>query len=167
MRRTVLVLLVVPLVLFVAGEPAGAEPPQPVDHHFVWEGCGFPVQIDRSGMEAFRTWFDAEGDFNLIHNDMGVSVTATNTATGESITVMESGVLRYMETPDDTWTQELSGSRIWFFNPSLTEADNPEDDDPGLWYTIGQLSWTGDSSAFPLSFESTGQFIDLCSLLAS
>jgi hypothetical protein len=161
MRRTILLAGVAVLALAFMAQPAAAGwgPPMPYQGSALEYGCGFGVQLDAVGSVIDHEWFDAEGNYRLIENGPRTTLTATNVATGTSITVRYNGALLYWQDPEDTvWTQTATGPWVWTADPaSYLEG-------PGLWYSTGRISWSGYE---PMTYSQGGRLIDLCPILAS
>ena len=129
--------------------PAMAEPPGPIEITEVIPGCEFPVLNELTGKTKA---IEQAGYTKFISPNQ--RVTLTNTVTGESVSLVITGVARITET-DTGLTYRLTGLNL-FFGPGLE----------GILYTTGTQTFVVDEEGTNTLTESHGKVVNVCDVLA-
>jgi hypothetical protein len=162
MRRVVLFVMALSTLLAMgpaagASKPAREEVPAPGDMVFTGQ-CGFPVLGHIAGGEIDTTFFNNDGDpVKQIAVFPGQTLTLTNLASGEAITVVNSGSTQLRAKPGGALEITIMGH-----GPIQNEIVG----EPGLWYLDGgQVTVNLDAAGNPTSIRVLGNVVNLCERL--
>jgi hypothetical protein len=161
MKRLAVVFLATLAALVAAAPSARAAPPtherRSIDETFIDRSCGFPVQVEVTGVMLVIEWIDKEGTRRRFEGFPQGRLTLTNLLTGKSITVNTAGSAHITENPDGRFTAVGTGN--WGF-PS-----DPETGEPGFVLFSGR--WVFIEAQGTTSFSFVGKRVDLCAELAA
>jgi hypothetical protein len=159
--RHLFLVLVLTFPLLVAAPSALAGKPTherlQIDDEFVDNSCGFPVNVEQTGLVVRITWTAADGSVRVKEAYPQFKATLTNLVTGQSITVNIAGPAHISEGADGSFSLVGTGSWFWPFHPD-TGA-------PGLFQTAGRFVFSIDSEGND-SFSRVGHIVDLCAQVA-
>jgi hypothetical protein len=158
-RWAIAVLLALPMLVLAAPSALAAKPThqrEPIDDTLVDTSCGFPVQINTTGLLDTIQWVDSDGTTRTIETFPQNRTTFINLDTGTPISVNTAGPGQFTERADGSFTFVGTGTYFW-----LT---HPQTDEPGLFLTAGRFVFSVDPAG-NISFQIVGKITDLCSPL--
>jgi hypothetical protein len=133
----------------------------PGEDFVITDQCAFPVNFHVEGISILTLFTDRAGNpIKFIGVFPGQTVTFTNLFdTDTSITVNTTGPI--------VDRIEHDGSESLLFTGHTPFFPNPITDEPGIWYSSGQLAFTFDPDGNLTSIDFAGNFVNLCDQLAS
>jgi hypothetical protein len=155
------------LLVLVAGPAAAGGKPQHfliTDYSFSYPAgltCSFAVSVavETSGLR--QTFFPVQANGDQVMQINGHSkVTLTNATSGKSVAVGTGGRANFTQYADGSYAIDITGSVVGGYFPTDVGG-------PGLFYFVGHLQDTADSSFNILTHQTTGTVQDLCAALAA